>query len=348
MAQLKNHEADSWLARPGEKSIIVLVYGPDRGLISERARKFASATGLSLDDPFAVLRLGQADIADQPDRLMTEARTISMFGDKRLIWLRNAGNDKSMTETITALCEDPPVDCKLLIEAGDLKKGAALRRIVEQSNAAMAVPCYADSGRTVDLLIDEMLTSSGMSMGLEARQTLKETLGGDRLASRGELEKLRFYCHGKKTIETDDVLASAGDVSALSQDHVVDSVLLGDVRNYDVSYKRLIASGVSPFLSLAAMMRQFQMLQLMRHRLDNGSSTPAAIVGAAKPPVFFSRRKTVETALSRWNAAMLSRAMERLQQAILKTRLNADLAASISRQTLLALCLEAARSTKKR
>ncbi|MEX0345677.1 MAG: DNA polymerase III subunit delta [Rhizobiaceae bacterium] len=348
MAQLKNHEADSWLARPGDKTGIVLIYGPDRGLVSERAKKFATATGLNLNDPFAVLRLDQADIADQPDRLMTEARTISMFGDKRLIWLRNTGNDRSMTETMTALCEDPPVDCKLLIEAGDLKKGAALRRIVEQSNAAMAVPCYSDSGRTIDLLIDEMLTSSGMSMGLEARQTLKETLGGDRLASRSELEKLQFYCYGKTAVEPDDVRASAGDVATLSQDHVVDSVLLGDVRGYDISYTRLIASGANPFLSLAAMMRQLQLLQLMRSRLDSGSSTPAAIVGAAKPPVFFSRRKTVETALSRWNAAMLSRALERLQKAILETRLNAGLSVSICRQTLLALCLESARSNPRR
>lgn len=348
MAQLKNHEADSWLARPGENTAIVLVYGPDRGLISERARKFASATGLDLDDPFAVLRLDQADIANQPDRLMTEARTISMFGDSRLIWLRNASSDKLLTETITALCEDPPVDCKLLIEAGDLKKGVALRRVVEQSKVAMAVPCYSDSGRTVDQLIDEMLTSAGMTMGLEARQILKDTLGGDRLASRSELDKLQLYCHGKTAIEPDDVLASAGDVSAFSQDSVVDSVLLGDVRNYDISYKRLIASGANPFLSLAAVMRQLQMLQLMRYRLDTGSSTPASIVGAAKPPVFFSRRKTMEIALSSWNAAMLSRATERLQQAILKTRLNAELSASICRQTLLALCLEAARLNSRR
>ncbi len=347
MAQLKTHEADAWLSKPNPKTSIVLVYGPDRGLVSERARIFAAASGLALEDPFAVLKLDASDIAGEPGRLIDEARTISMFGGRRLIWLRNAINDKALTSALTSLCEDPPVDASILIEAGDLKKGSSLRRIAEQNAAAMAIPCYADTARTIDGLIDELMTDAGMSIGLEARQLLKSTLGGDRLASRREIEKLLLYCFGKSAIEPDDVLASTGDVSSLSQDLVIDSVLVGDVGKYDTAYTRLTASGTNPFLSLMAMMRQLQTLQKMRGNLDNGGASPASIIAGAKPPVFFSRRKTVETALSRWNSRMIGRALDRLQEAVLKTRQNADLASSISRQTLLSLCVESARAGRR-
>ncbi|RWB96656.1 MAG: DNA polymerase III subunit delta, partial [Mesorhizobium sp.] len=57
MAQKKGYEVDSWLARPDPRISVVLLYGPDRGLVAERAKAFAGKTGLSLDDPFSVVRL---------------------------------------------------------------------------------------------------------------------------------------------------------------------------------------------------------------------------------------------------------------------------------------------------
>ncbi|TIX18960.1 MAG: DNA polymerase III subunit delta, partial [Mesorhizobium sp.] len=56
MAQKKAYEVDGWLARPDQRISIVLLYGPDRGLVAERAKAFAGKTSLSLDDPFSVVR----------------------------------------------------------------------------------------------------------------------------------------------------------------------------------------------------------------------------------------------------------------------------------------------------
>lgn len=348
MAQKKSHEVDAWLGRPDPKARIVLVYGPDRGMVSERARKFAGQTGLALDDPFAVLKLDAADLAGDAARLIDEARTISMFGDNRLIWLRNASNDKALSDALAVLCEEPPVDAVILIEAGDLKKGSALRRTVEQHGAAMALPCYADNARAIDSLIDDELSKADLTIDLDARQLLKNSLGGDRLASRGEIEKLVLYCHGAGRIGIDDVLASIGDVSALSQDAVTDAVLVGNTSDYDLAFTRLVASGTNPFLALLSMIRQFQLLEQLRDKLDRGNGNATSIVAGAKPPVFFARRKTVELALLRWDPGQISRALERLQGAVLQTRQNAALATDISRQIMLSLCLESAHASRRR
>ena len=56
----------------------------------------------------------------------------------------------------------------------------------------MALPCYADEARDIDAVIDGEMTKAGISLTLEARQALRRNLGGDRLASRSEIEKLRF------------------------------------------------------------------------------------------------------------------------------------------------------------
>jgi DNA polymerase-3 subunit delta len=346
MAQKKAFEVDSWLARPDPRVFLVLVYGPDRGLVSERARTFAQGTGLPLDDPFSVVRLEAGEAERDGGRLLDEARTVPMFSDRRLLWLRNAGAQKGLADDVKVLLAEPPRDAIVLIEAGDLKKSAPLRSAVEAAGAAMALPCYADDGRDLDALIDRELARAGMTMTLEARQALRRNLGGDRLASVGEIEKLALYAHGKGEIALDDVRTLAGDVSGQSFDDAVDAMLEGRLTEFDAAFTRQCQAGGQPFLALAGAMRQMQGLHAMRGELDAGGRGVAAVVAAQRPPVFFARRKLVEKALERWNRAGIERALERLQAAVLQTRRRPDLSQSIARQALLGIAVESSRLSR--
>lgn len=341
MAQKKAHEVDGWLARPDPGCPIVLIYGPDRGLVSERARAFAVATGLPLDDPFSVVRLDAGEVERDEGRLLDEARTVPMFSPRRLLWVRNAGAQRSLAEDVKALLADPPPDAVVLIEAGELKKGMPLRTSVEGAKAGMALPCYADEDRDVDAVIDAELGRAGLKIALEARQALRRSLGGDRLATRGELEKLALYAQGKTTIELEDVRTLTGDVSALSVDDAVDAMLDGDMAAFDTLFTRQATGGSQTYPVLAAALRQVQLLQLLRAGMAGRSA--AAVVAAAKPPIFFSRRRTVERSLERWSEDALGRALQRLHVAVLATRRRPDLAVPIARQALLGLAVESKR-----
>ncbi len=347
MAQKKAYEVDAWLARPGEHTAVVLVYGPDRGLVSERARAFAVKTGLPLDDPFSVVRMDAAEIDAEQGRLIDEARTVPMFSTKRLLWVRNAGAQKGLAEQVKLLCAEPPGDAIVLIEAGDLKKGVGLRATVEASGAAMALPCYADAERDVDAVIDSELGKAGMTISADARQLLRRNLGGDRLASRGEVAKLVLYAHGQTEIDLADVEAMTGDVSGLSVDDAVDAVLEGRVDAFDSVFTRHSLTGSQSYLVLAAAMRQMQAIQLMRAGMDGGNRNVASLVAGARPPIFFSRRKTIEAAIERWTGPALQRALIRLQSAVLASRRRPDLAVAIARQALLGIAIESARAARR-
>ncbi|WP_274423152.1 DNA polymerase III subunit delta [Chelativorans sp. YIM 93263] len=344
MAQKKAHEVDSWLARPDRDIFLVLIYGPDRGLVSERARSFAQKTGLPLDDPFSVVRIDAAE-TDEPDRLLTEARTVPMFADRRLVWVRGAANQPAVVGAMKSLLAEPPSDCILLIEAGDLKKGSALRSAVEGGAGAMALPCYSDDARSIDAVIDDVLSKEKLTIGLEARQILKANLGGDRLASRSELEKLALYCSGSGEVTAEDVRAAIGDASGVNMDTAIDAVFCGRISEFDTLFSRHVAGGNPAFLVLSAALRNVQAMQIMREQVESGK-TPAAAVASARPPVFFARRRAVEQALQRWTRAKLQAAGERLQGAILKSRQHPAMAVSLSRQALLALAIEGARAAR--
>jgi len=345
MAQKKSHEVDGWLSRPDEHITLVLIYGPDRGLVSERAGIFARKTGLPLEDPFSVIKMDASD-ADQEGRLLDEARTVPMFADRRLVWVRGIANQTTLAKDVAALLAEPVADAIILLEAGDLKKTSPLRKTVEEARSAMALPCYADDGRGVDALIDEGLSKAGLRISLEARHLLKANLGGDRLASRGEIYKLALYCAGSQEVSADDVRALIGDVSALSADEVVDAVLCGRVGDFDKLFARHISGGNHAFIILAAALRQVQSLQVLREQVEKGGKTPSAVVASARPPIFFSRRRNIEQALQRWTQTMLQSAGDRLLGAILKTRQQPALATETSRQALFAMAIESARSAR--
>lgn len=346
MAEKKAHEVDAWLARPDPSIRLVLIYGPDRGLVAERASTFVAAHGIDPSDPFSVLRTDAASLAGEPGRLIDELSAIPMFGGTRLVWLRNAAATRELADAIAVAAVSPPADSLLLVEAGDLKKGSALRTVFERAATAMALPCYGDDGRAIDRMLDAALTEAGMTMTLEAREQFRAMLGGDRLASRSEIDKLILYCQGMHTIDLDDVLASAGDVSALSTDTVVDAVLVGQTARFDGAFARAMAGGMRADALLGAMIRQMQQLQQLRHRMDAGGLKPAAAIASARPPIFFARRTVMGDALLRWDGAAISAALARLQQAVREVRAS-SVPTSACHRILLSLCLESARRGRR-
>lgn len=342
MAQKKAHEVDGWLARPQGAFPVVLIYGPDRGLVSERATLFVKQAGFQADDPFSVTRLDAGELESDPGRLMDEANTVAMFADRRLIWIKGAGAQKALGAALKDLCANPPEATTVLVEGGDLKKAAPIRTAVEQGSAGMALPCYVDQARAIEGVIDEVLARDGIAIAPDARQALKASLGGDRLATRSEIEKLALYARGDGRIEVTHVADIIGDVSAKSLDDATDAILTGDIAGFDRAFSGWVNAGNVPFQLVAAVMRQFQQLESLRMAVDGGASASAA-VGAARPPVFFSRRNTVERAVQKWTSTAIARGLDRLQATVLAMRTRSQLEEPTARQALLALAVEARR-----
>ena len=90
MAQVKNHEVDRYLKQPNPNHRVCLLYGPDAGLVSERAKTLAKLSGADLNDPFSTIVLDAEDAASDPQRVADEAHTISMFGGNRLVHIKGS------------------------------------------------------------------------------------------------------------------------------------------------------------------------------------------------------------------------------------------------------------------
>ncbi len=341
MTAIKASDIDRFIAKPDPALPIVLVYGPDAGLVRERVDALVRASVEDPNDPFAFVRIEGEELSANPSRLIEEANTISLFGGRRAVLLR-VNPRYNAAAAVTALIAAPPPDCRVIIEAGELRKTSPLRALCEKAKTAAALPCYLDDAKAVSSLIDEEMRAAKLTVAPDARAALASLLGGDRLASRNELRKLAFYVMGRERVELDDVRAVVADASDQALDGVIDAAFAGETREVEIEFGKARAGGSSPAAIVSAAIRQVANLHKMKLAVEGGDSIEFAMMRGA-PPVHFSRKKETEAALRAWSPPRLLRAMAQLAEASLEARRNAALAETIAQRTLLSIAVSARR-----
>jgi DNA polymerase III subunit delta len=335
MVALKTSEIDSFLARPEPDRAVVLVFGPDAGLVAERAQTIIQASVDDPHDPFALVRLEADDLSGNPTRLVDEAQTVPLFGGRRAIALR-AGGRYNIVPAVETLLTLTLRDCRVVIEAGDLKRTAPLRTLCERARNAVAIPCYVDDERSLARLVDAELRAAGMSISAEARATLVPLLGGDRRASLSEIRKLALYAQGRDRIDVEDVLAVVADASALALDGIVDAAFAGRMPDVEAEFAKIQLAGTAPGSIISAALRQVAHLHKARVAIESGASIDETL-DRARPPVHFTRHSLVKAALNSWTAARLERAMAQLAEAAFEARRQSALVETIAHRALISV-----------
>jgi DNA polymerase-3 subunit delta len=333
MVALKTSDVDSFIARPDPRRPIVLVFGPDAGLVRERVDALIKTAVDDPADPFALARLDGDALADEPTRLVEEAHTIPLFGGRRAVCVKAGG--RSFVEAVETLLAAPPAaDCRIIIEAGDLRRNAPLRERCEKSPVAAAIVCYADGDRELARLIDDELRAAGLTIAADARALLASLIGGDRRASRNEIRKLALYAHGKASVDVDDVLAVVADASSLALDGAVDAAFAGRVAEAETQFAKARAAGTYPGVIVGAALRQVAQLHRARLAVEDGASVDEVVKSTMR--VHFRRERLVKMALSAWTSRRLERIMLRLAEASLEARQRPPLAEAVAQRALMA------------
>ena len=314
---VKNHEADRYVVSPPKGLSIALVYGPDAGLVQERAEKLLKTVTPDLTDPFNVADLNEATLLNDPARLADEAAAISMMGGRGVVRVRGAGND--LADVVESFMDDPKGDALVVIEAGDLAKTSALRKLFDDHKTAAAIQCYPDSVRDLADVVRDALRAEGMSIAPDALEDAVSRLGSDRGVTRKEIEKLLLYMHGKKQVALEDVRAVMGDEAEARSESACDAAAGGDLVKLDRELERLWVSDTNPAQVIRSAMGHFQKLLQARESTSRGESIDT-VMKRLRPPVHFSRSTAFKAQAQRWNTDKLGEALDMLLEAEVLTR----------------------------
>lgn len=276
------------------------MYGPDRGLVGERAARLARVVVPDPKDAFRVAALSADTLLSNPARLHDEAAQLSLMGGRRLVHVTDAGD--AVGTLFARYLGDPPAgDGFVIVEGGDLKPRSSLRRAFESAKNAAAIACYLDGPREIEALVREVARAHRITVAPDALSYLVSSLGGDRALSRQELEKLALYAGDGGKVAFDDAAALIGDSADLSLDDAILAAAEGNPSACERALTRALAEGEAPIRILRAAQRHFTQLHRSASRLDDGANADEAIA-VIRPPLFFKLKDSFKRQLGLWPA----------------------------------------------
>ena len=143
--KLAFRDIEPFVKKPDPAARVILVYGPDDGLMRERSKAIGGTVVEDLNDPFNVAALSADLLLEDPAKLNDEANAMSMMGGDRLIRIENA-TDK-LTPLLKEYLEAPSAHSLIILEAGELGPRSSLRQLCEKAKNAAALPCYVEDER---------------------------------------------------------------------------------------------------------------------------------------------------------------------------------------------------------
>lgn len=317
MAVLKGAAAESFIRRPSADIACALVYGADSGAVRETVEAIVVAVAGALDDPFAVSRLDERQVAQDAGRLADEVGAMPLLGSRRVVWVGDPG--ASVAQATESLLETAGPGNLVVLEAGELAAKARLRTLCEASPRAAVIAHYPEEERDVGVLVARELRSVGLMIAGDARDQLLALLSGGRADTRQQLAKLAAYCLGQKEVTLGDVEACCSDASEAEPDDLIDAALGGDLDETDRQLARLAEAGLDPSRLLSAAGYHIGRLQRMRLEVDRRVPLSQA-VRSARPAVFYRRQTAVTRQVQAFDGEALASMMATVSSATRMTR----------------------------
>ncbi len=305
-------DIEPFVKSPNPAARVILIYGPDNGLMKERAKIIGLTVVTDINDPFNAVTIYAEALKDDPARLSDEACAMSMMGGERLIRVENA------TDKITPLVKDylaNPADSALIvIEAGELSPRSSLRKLCESAKNAAAIPCYVEDEENLMRLIRETLRDNKLSIDNDACSWLASNISGDRQKVRAELEKLMTYKgQDQSPVNISDVQACCGEAGAIALDDLVYATAGHNSAKALMTLARLSEEDVNFVMILRSLQNHFKRLHLAKCKIETGESIDFVMKTAA-PPIFFKQQPAFRAQIGRWSTKGLEKVLQKLME----------------------------------
>lgn len=339
-------QVDRFLKSPNPTTPVVLIYGPDEGLVRERVDQLIKTVLDDPKDPFRLSDLAADQIRSDPALLTDEARALCLMGGRRVVRVRQAGD--ALRTACKELLALEAIDALVVIEGGDLGGGSSLRKMIEQAPNGATLPCYRDEGRDLGSLIDRLLAERNLRVDREAKAYLVEHLGGDRGVTRAELDKLALYVGPDADggdINLDTVAKMVGDSAAVGLDDLAHATTLGDKAHVERCLNRLLGEGQAPVRLIRTLINHVTRMKRLALLMERGETVDRAI-SQARPPIHFRRKGDVKTSLRRWSGRSLGTAQAKLLEAEIACKTTGRPDVLLCREAIFSICQHAGQRSR--
>lgn len=284
--------------------------GPDEAGASDAANRIAA------EFPGAEkVELAGADLRRDPVRLADEARSVSLFGDRRVIHVRTSGDEAH--DAVETLMASDVAGWPVLIVATSATDKSRIAKLLADRPDALVTMFHPPDVRSVAESVRMMGDAAGLRLTGELAERIARACALDTRMARGEIEKLTLFLDASPQAPRTVDAGALDAVGTVSEDDsfmpLVNAVLGGDTRRLGSELSRMVELELNPVgLLLAFERRAAQLGQLAGRMGPRGDINSFLESEMQARRVFFRDKADLAQQLRRWRGRKLTRLVERL------------------------------------
>lgn len=298
MTKIPTANIDAFLHRPDRNYRVILLYGPNTGLLSHRLKNLKHVMLGENPSPFAcedVLYEEVKELRNLHDRLSSMGLGCSHK------WLVIRDMPASVPADHRKALGSVSEDVTVLLVAGELTPQSSLRQWAEKDKTVAVIPAYKEDMQDVHRHIQQFARESRLQMTQEVQRELASRIGGDYAYTAQSLGRLRLYLGERTHVTIDDIYACFREPGEVTLDQCCAAFAMrkhGDlVRLWD----QLMLEGVAVIAVLRSLYRYISRLRDMHQMMRVGGKTEDQAMAALKPPVFFKQKNQMRSDMKLWS-----------------------------------------------
>ncbi|MFC0203628.1 DNA polymerase III subunit delta [Novosphingobium soli] len=313
--------------RAAREARVFFFCGPDESGASDAAARIVSL----LADPGERVEMAGAELRRDPVRLGDEARSTSLFGGARHIWVRAAGDEAH--DAVQTLLDNAVEGCPVLIVAtGATDKSRTAKLLASRPDGLVAM-FYPPDLASVTATVRTAANGAGLKLGSELAERIARGAGMDTRLARSEIAKLALYLDASPETPRPVSAADLDAIGAATEDDdfapLVDAVLGGRREAIAPELRRMREQAMNPVGLLLAFERRTAQLAALNARMGRGGDVAGFLKGeAAARRIFWKDQPALATQLQLWRGPKLARLVARLiglHQSLLSNSQDAEL-----------------------
>lgn len=303
------------LPRSAAQASIFFFCGPDEAGASAAAEKVVA----SLPDPGERIELSGGDLKRDPAMLGDEARSGSLFGDTRHIYVRATSDEahdaiKTLIETADVGAGDA---APIIIVATSATDKSRTAKLLEKREDALVGMFYAPDLMNVAGSVRAMADAAGLRLGGDLAERIARAAGLDVRLAQSEIDKLALYVGADPQSPAPASVEDYAEIGASTEEDgfqpIVNTVLGGETGKLSRELHRIRELNLNPVgLLLAIERRATQLAQITAKLGPRGSLETMNRGEKAQLGIFWKEEREIRAQLARWPRKKLERLIPRL------------------------------------
>lgn len=289
--------------------------GQDEAGAAEAAEKVCS----QLPEAGERVELPGGELRRDPVRLADEARSTSLFGDVRHIYVRAAGDEAhdAVKNLLAVVDAGEGEACPVLIVASSATDKSRTAKLLEKRGDALVAIFYPPDLRDVAREVRAKADAAGVRLGGDLAERIARGAGLDLRLAGSELAKLALYLDADPLEPKDASVEALEDIGARTEDDgfmpLVNAALSGETAKLQGELARLHEVAMNPVGLLLALERRAAQLAALAAKLGPRGSVGDLLEEETRARrVFWRDRRDLETQLRNWRGARLDRLVRKL------------------------------------